>query len=774
MRKKVLLLFWNCAALSGLFCPAWADTENWVLSGQSNAMNLLGGKYLESACIPQMNAQGISVHLTGTGQGGTGIKAWAPGGFLWEPLEWQLESPEAPIDVFIWYQGEQDAITGMGSDEYLDSLQSLINRVRLVGGNPGMTVVIIQLSNAIGFDTTPWAAIRDAQQRFVAADSNAILMANIGRGDVHLTGPDYTALSTEIGGALLKFRHGRELNWPGPVLDGAVVNGTDGVIAHFAEAISLSGILAADFALADPDSINPCVEVTGSGNTLVSLRFQRPVNLPARLIYGVGNNPSATLKDEASNRASAVQINLTIGTLRDLPSFAPNGSSNLYPVLNDTLPITSFEAFAEDSVIEPFLSTPISVFATRSNGRVDTVTNACGYTPFDLSITNTSRCVVKGYSPGTARIRVSIRTPLGLEADTVNIRVAASTATLDSLRFSLDTLELMTSDSFRIHAIAYYHKNVTFFSRAVDAEAVWISIDTSIVRVDNGLVRTRAVGSAGITAGLDGKSDTCRIKVYLAGTQQTIFTDQVPQGFAGSVGDAPSEYGTLFSTAVDGFVAKVRIYADSDESGDYVVRIWKMAGQSLVAGPFHWDLRAGIAGWRTFSLPNPVAIAAHEDYTVAVSSVGKFPYLNSGFSAPVLNGDLITYVGSGKYTTYIGALPTVTVWSNQNYFRDVVFVPSGSTAAMTDEVAGLEEGIFISPNPFNPTVTLKLINRHRASAAARLLIHDVRGRMVADLSGLIGKDGTVVWDAVDYPSGVYLLKYHSEPVVMTKRIVLQK
>jgi hypothetical protein len=45
-----------------------------------------------------------------------------------------------------------------------------------------------------------------------------------------------------------------------------------------------------------------------------------------------------------------------------------------------------------------------------------------------------------------------------------------------------------------------------------------------------------------------------------------------------------------------------------------------------------------------------------------------------GFNAPIVNGHLHTYVGSGVFTTVLGTMPTST-WSNTNYFRDVVFTP---------------------------------------------------------------------------------------------------
>ena len=78
----------------------------------------------------------------------------------------------------------------------------------------------------------------------------------------------------------------------------------------------------------------------------------------------------------------------------------------------------------------------------------------------------------------------------------------------------------------------------------------------------------------------------------------------------------------------------------------------------------------------TFMLPTPLGVAANTDYVVAVSSSSDRYYAEqiNGFAAPIVNGHLHTYVGSGVYTPSLGTMPTL-VWRNTNYFRDVVFVP---------------------------------------------------------------------------------------------------
>lgn len=154
---------------------------------------------------------------------------------------------------------------------------------------------------------------------------------------------------------------------------------------------------------------------------------------------------------------------------------------------------------------------------------------------------------------------------------------------------------------------------------------------------------------------------------------QNIFTTQVPNLHDN---DAPYELGTRFYANVNGQVTGVRIYTNAQEGGAHTVRIWNANTAALVAGPFTWTISSGTEGWKTFALPTALSITANTDYIVSVSNSGDRWYAQAvqGFSSPVVNGNLFTYVGSGVYSVTLGAMPTST-WQNANYFRDVVFDP---------------------------------------------------------------------------------------------------
>ena len=80
----------------------------------------------------------------------------------------------------------------------------------------------------------------------------------------------------------------------------------------------------------------------------------------------------------------------------------------------------------------------------------------------------------------------------------------------------------------------------------------------------------------------------------------------------------------------------------------------------MAAGPYNWDIAAGVEGWRVFELSHAVNIKANRDYIVSVSNSAEDLlnlFTRPGFSEPIVNGDLVTYVGSGVYNPVLGEMP---------------------------------------------------------------------------------------------------------------------
>lgn len=153
----------------------------------------------------------------------------------------------------------------------------------------------------------------------------------------------------------------------------------------------------------------------------------------------------------------------------------------------------------------------------------------------------------------------------------------------------------------------------------------------------------------------------------------TIFTSQTPTSY---YNDQLYELGTRFSTDVGGKITQVRIYSNAAEKGNHTVRIWRAQDGAVVSGPYTWQFQAGLAGWKTFTLPQPLTVSANTEYIVSVSNSNDRYYAAqlNGLASPIVNGHLRATAGSGVWTDAMGSMPT-NVWQNSNYFRDVVFVP---------------------------------------------------------------------------------------------------
>ncbi len=355
--------------------PGFADKaeaagELWILSGQSNAcgraklpgpepnalVTMFDPRKADFVTaqdpLPHMGTTGTGpwvaaaqlvatelkspVRMCGFASGGKPIGYWHPGQPGHKGLFPVIEKAGQKADVFLWYQGENNAGGGMTTDEYRRELTEHVARIRKAAGNPDMLAVIMQLGPSTRPGRSGYMSIREAQRQFVVQDGNAILVPALGRtlkDSVHLDNAGYRELGREIGRAILRTRHRKTVgNWPGPVLDVAVLQPDEKkrvrttVVAHFAEVEQLADVLVSDFAVVDAEGTNLCRQAV-VGRTTITLTCSRDVVFPARLVYGFGTNPKATLTDESGNRAPAVQLVITGGDApEDKPTQLANGA----------------------------------------------------------------------------------------------------------------------------------------------------------------------------------------------------------------------------------------------------------------------------------------------------------------------------------------------------------------------------------------------------------------------------------------------------------------
>lgn len=303
------------------------DGKGWIAAKEPLPLNGTVGPWLAAAT--ETAKAGVGVRITGWAQGGQPIAIWDDKGAGWAALKKSIDASGQNAGVFLWYQGENDAVSSTDPAVYQRKLGELVAKVRAEAKNPAMHVVIVQLgfwSNA----ASKVMEIREAQRQYVLGDPGAILVPAMGRpcDGVHLKKEGYFELGQEISRALRKVRYQKkDVDWPGPVLDAAIL-GADKktVLAHFAEVQKLAGAEAPDFGVIDAQGTLAAKAVQAQ-NTRIALTFDRAIAPPAKLVYGLGGNCKATLVDEAGNRAPAVHLDIAAGQPPpDQPTQAPNGA----------------------------------------------------------------------------------------------------------------------------------------------------------------------------------------------------------------------------------------------------------------------------------------------------------------------------------------------------------------------------------------------------------------------------------------------------------------
>jgi hypothetical protein len=155
-----------------------------------------------------------TVRLTGAAGGGLGIDAWAPSAPLWLELKSAIANSGQGAAVFVWFQGESDAVQGGPSiDSYGAKLTDLIRRVRFESASPRMLVLICGLVDYPPAEDA-FEAIRTAQRSVASRDQRAIWVSTRGlpHDGQHLTESGYAALGHTIGNLVLA----RALEDPSP------------------------------------------------------------------------------------------------------------------------------------------------------------------------------------------------------------------------------------------------------------------------------------------------------------------------------------------------------------------------------------------------------------------------------------------------------------------------------------------------------------------------------------------------------------------------------
>ncbi len=95
---------------------------------------------------------------------------------------------------------------------------------------------------------------------------------------------------------------------------------------------------------------------------------------------------------------------------------------------------------------------------------------------------------------------------------------------------------------------------------------------------------------------------------------------------------------------------------------------------------------------------------------------------------------------------------------------------------LNDEISHLEFGIKnIYPNPFNPSTNIQFILNQ--SEKISVSVFDIKGNKIKTLLNqefLSPGEHSIIWNALESPSGIYFVKIENQSKVFTQKIILQK
>ena len=129
----------------------------------------------------------------------------------------------------------------------------------------------------------------------------------------------------------------------------------------------------------------------------------------------------------------------------------------------------------------------------------------------------------------------------------------------------------------------------------------------------------------------------------------------------------------------------------------------------------------------------------------------------------------IDYVYSAYRYIRTGSLTQNGVIRLNKYWDNTLNIELGTIATEVAATPAKAPGLAVSPNPFNPSVTIAFANPGKK---ADLSIYAVDGRQVKSFKNIRGTE--VSWNAQGLPAGVYVLKARVDGKVLTRKLILAK
>lgn len=188
----------------------------------------------------------------------------------------------------------------------------------------------------------------------------------------------------------------------------------------------------------------------------------------------------------------------------------------------------------------------------------------------------------------------------------------------------------------------------------------------------------------------------------------SIWPSTAVPGLADQGPDSSVELGVKFRSEVAGTITGIRFYKATANTGTHVGSLWSNSGTRLASATFTGETASG---WQQVNFAPPVAIAANTVYVASYHATGghysqdEQYFATAGVDSPPLHAlDNGTGGGNGVYAYGASSLFPNQTFNSANYWVDVVFAPSSTTAGVA--AVALSPATVSGGSPSSGTVTL--------------------------------------------------------------------
>jgi len=206
----------------------------------------------------------------------------------------RLQGYETPPVGFLWFQGESDALSLRGTDNYRTDLLQLVAQLREDLGNPGLYFLNAQLGVYTASDLGQWIAIQEAERQVAAMDDRAALVTTVDQplaDAIHFSVDGYKTIGARFAEAARALIYAEPLD-PLTELSEARI-GASGNEVELVYDAGVTGGVPELYRLWDDLDFDPVVlTVTAAGN-VVTIELDRDLVGSAFVSYGYAHDPVA-------------------------------------------------------------------------------------------------------------------------------------------------------------------------------------------------------------------------------------------------------------------------------------------------------------------------------------------------------------------------------------------------------------------------------------------------------------------------------------------------